>query len=160
MMALFDPYYYVSEKLLSQRNEAYQYFSKIPTCNNIVGDYRGAHKYLTNVNGKIERAIADCLGPTLVQLIRLYITKAKVVELKVITQRTFEMALKLLLISVRSTPDLSHFKESLPRALILSADNGDPKLKEILEFLADQIHGSSAKKEPENQEMTINDEPS
>ena len=52
-MALFDPFYYVSDTQNNQVNDAYQYFSKVPTCNNIVGDYKDTHSYYSNVNAQV-----------------------------------------------------------------------------------------------------------
>ena len=64
-MALFDPFYYVSDTQNNQVNDAYQYFSKVPTCNNIVGDYKDTHSYYSNVNAQVQSAIAACFAEIL-----------------------------------------------------------------------------------------------
>ena len=46
LLAMYDPYFYVSEKAQSAHQESYSsLYEKRPELNNYVGDYKGNYKY-------------------------------------------------------------------------------------------------------------------
>jgi hypothetical protein len=81
-----------------------------------------------------------------VGILKEWLSGSETIELKVITLDSFWMSLKLAIICVKNTQDMDFYQTQLPRDMLVNF-NGEPKLKEILHYLADLIHSESKQDE-------------